>query len=243
MRIKYFELYSDDGHSHPDDGTEVLFEDNDVNFFKYEYIRELKVFPKISKQAIDYFVRVVNRTKKSTTKDECRSFCQKIVKLIYLRKNLCLTKKFNVPLFFDPSGEALTGDGRILVSTFYVPDIKFDCVFLKNEYTQGIESIEKLIMDIAEHKKYSLEEKIVLVAVQHKDVSENLRVRYIRNLEFVDHQIYDQKLFNPMMGYYLSWNHLDYNLWSQVYDIIKKKNLSNINDYVDLLHNITSIEI
>jgi hypothetical protein len=236
-------MYSDDGHSHPDDGTEVFFEDNNVNFFKYEYIKELKVFPKISKQAIDYFVRVVNRTKKSTTKDECRSFCQKIVKLIYLRKNLCLTKKFNVPLFFDPSGEALTGDGRILVSTFYVPDIKFDCVFLKNEYTQGIESIEKLIMDIAEHKKYSLEEKIVLVAVQHKDVSDSLRVRYIRNLEFIDNYVYDQKLFDPTMGHYLSWNHLDYNLWSLVYDIIKKKNLSNIDDYIDLLHTITSIQI
>ena len=71
-------------------------------------------------------------------------------------------------------------------------------------------------------------------------------VYYTSNLndgEFVDHYVYDQKLFNPTMGHYLSWNHLDYNIWSQVYDMIKKKNLSNINDYVDLLHNITSIEI
>jgi hypothetical protein len=156
---------------------------------------------------------------------------------------LCLTKKFNVPLFFDPSGEALTGDGRILISTFYVPDIKFDCVFLKNEYAQGIESIEKLIADIAEHKKYSLEEKTVLVAMQYKNISSNFRIEYIRNLEFVDHHIYDQKIFDRTMGYYLSWDHLDYNLWSRVYDMIKKKNLSNINDYIDLLHNITSIKI
>jgi hypothetical protein len=242
MRIKYFKIH--EGHSESlGDGTEFVFENNDVNFFKYEYIRELEVFPKISKQAIDYFIRVVNRTKKSSTKEECKSFCQKIVKLIYLRKNLCLTKKFNVPLFFDPSGEALTGDGRILISTFYVPDIKFDCVFCKKEYTQGVESIQKLIMDIAEHKKYSLEEKTVLVAMQYKNISNNLRVEYIRNLEFVDHYVYDQKLFDPTLGHYLSWNQLDYNLWDEAYNIIKKKNLSNIDDYIDLLHTITSIEI
>lgn len=242
MRIKYFRIY--EGHSESlGDGTEFFFEDNEVNFFKYEYIKEVKVFPKIAKQAIDCFIRAINDTKKSTTTDECRLFCQKIVKLIYLRKNLCLTQKFNVPLFFDPSGEALTGDGRILISTFYVPDIKFDCVFLKKEYTQGIESIEKLVMHISEHKKQSLEEKTILVAMQHKDLSNNLRVEYIRSLEFVDHYVYDQKLFNPTMGHYLSWNHLDYDLWGQVYDIIKRKNLSNINDYIDLLHIITSIEI
>jgi hypothetical protein len=243
MRIKYLRIHSDDGHSHLDDGTEFVFENNNVNFFDYEYIREVKVFPKISKQAIDYFIRVVNLTKKSSTKEECKSFCQKIIKLIYLRKNLSLTKKFNVPLFFDPSGESLTGDGRILISTFYVPDIKFDCVFLKEGYTQGVQYIEKLITDIAKHKGYSLKEKTILIAMQCKNISSDVRVEYIRNLEFVDHDVYDQKLFDPTTGHYLSWNHLDYNLWNDVYDIIKQRNLSSINDYIDLLHTITSIEI
>jgi hypothetical protein len=242
MRIKYFRIHEGHSQSHGD-GNEFVFENNDVNFFDYEYIREIKVFPKISKQSIDCLIRNVDLIKKSSIKEECKSFCQKIVKLIYLRKNLCATKFFNTPLFFDPSGECLTGDGRILISTFYVPDIKFDCVFLKKEYTQRLEFIEKLITDIAKNKKYSLEEKTVLVAMQYKNISSSLRVNYIRNLEFVDHHVYDQKLYDPTLGYYLSWNNLDYNLWSEVYDIIKKKNLSNIDDYVDLLHTITSIEI
>ena len=242
MRIKYFRIY--EGHSESlGDGTEFFLRKDKVNFFDYEYIREIKVFPKISNQAVNCLVRNVDLVKKSLSNDECKFFCQKLVKLIYLRKDLTESRKFNIPIVFSPSGEALTGDGRILISTFYVPDIKFDCIFFKNTYTEGIESIEKLIMDIAEHKKVSLEEKTVLVAMQYKEFSNNLRVEYIRNLEFVDHYVYDQKLFNPTMGHYLSWNHLDYNIWSQVYDMIKKKNLSNINDYVDLLHNITSIEI
>ena len=242
MRIKYFRIY--EGHSESlGDGTEFFLGKDEVNFFDYEYIREIKVFPKISNQAVDCLVRNVDLVKKSSSKDECKSFCQKLVKLIYLRKDLTESRKFNIPIVFSPSGEALTGDGRILISTFYVPDIKFDCIFFKNTYTQGIGLIEKLIIDISKHKKYSLEEKTVLVAMQYKNVSDNLRVEYIRNLEFVDHYVYDQKLFNSTMGHYLSWDYLDYNLWSQVYVMIKKKNLSNIDDYIDLLHNITSIKI
>ena len=198
MRIKYFRIY--EGHSESlGDGTEYFLGKDEVNFFDYEYIREIKVFPKISNQAVDCLVRNVDLVKKSSSKDECKSFCQKLVKLIYLRKDLTESRKFNIPIVFSPSGEALTGDGRILISTFYSPDIKFDCIFCKKEYSlvKGMQLIEKLIMDIAEHKKYCLEEKTVLMAVQSKNISSSLSVEYIRGIEFVDHYVYDQKLFDP----------------------------------------------
>ena len=242
MRVKYFRIIDVNTSGI---GTEIFPERDNVNFFNYEYIKQLKLFPRLSKQSIDCFIRNINIIKKSTTKEECELFCQKTVKLIYLRESLCSTKSFNVPLVFGPSGEALTGDGRILISTFYIPDIKFDCIFCKKEYSlvKGMQSIEKLIMDIAEHKKVSLEEKTVLMGVQSKNISSSLSVEYIRGIEFVDHYVYDQKLFDPFRGRYLSWKNLDYGLWDQVYEIIKSWSLETIYDYIKLLDTITSIKI
>ena len=242
MRIKYFRIIDINTSG---TGIEIFPERDNVNFFNYEYIKQLKLFPKLSKQSIDCFIRNINIIKKSTTKEECELFCQKTVKLIYLRESLCSTKSFNVPLVFSPFGEALTGDGRILISTFYVPDIKFDCIFCKKEYSlvKGMQSIEKLIMDIAEHKKVSLEEKTVLVAMQYKEISSSISVEYIRGIEFVDHYVYDQKLFDPYQGRYLSWKNLDYGLWDQVYEVIKSCSLETIYDYIKLLDTITSIKI
>jgi hypothetical protein len=233
IQIKYFRKETK---------SEISLDDQKLKFFDYSYITNVKLFEKISNQSINCLIRNIDLIKKSLSKDECKSFCQKIIKLIYLRKDLCECKKFNIPLFFTPFGECLTGDGRILISTFYVPDIKFDCVFYKKEFKNGFGTIEKLVREISEKRKLSLEENTVLCSMENIKLNNNV-VEYIRSLEFVDHYVYDQRLFDCSQGQYLSWNNLDYNLWSEVYDIIKKKNLSNIDDYVDLLHTITSIEI
>jgi hypothetical protein len=233
MRIKYLRK---------EIGSEILLQDQKLKFFDYNYISNVKLFEKISNQSIRYLIRNVNLIKKTSSKEECKSFCQKIVKLIYLRKDLCECKKFNIPLFFSPFGECLTGDGRILISTFYVPDIKFDCVFYKKQFENGFDIIEKLVREISQNRKLSLEKNTVLCSMENINLDNNV-IEYIRSLEFVDHYVYDQQLFDCTQGQYLSWKHLDYNLWDEVYDIIKKKNLLNIGDYIDLLHTITSIKI
>lgn len=243
MRIKYLRIHSNDGHSHPDDGTEIFLENDKVNFFDYEYIKEIRLFDRLSKQGVNWFIRHVKIIKKSSTKKSCEHISQSILKLIYLRKDLVKSKFFNVPLFFSPDGECLTGDGRALICTFYVPDIKFDCIFFKKKYNQGIKFIEKLVTDIAEHKKYSLEEKTILMALHYKDISNDCTVGYTRNLEFVDNYVYDQRLFDNTMGYYLSFNNLDRNLWEEAYQLIKSYPIKNIEDYVDLLNKLTSIPI
>ena len=46
MRVKYFRIIDINTSG---TGTEIFLERDNVNFFNYEYIKELKLFPKLSK--------------------------------------------------------------------------------------------------------------------------------------------------------------------------------------------------
>ena len=234
MEIKFFQK---------DNSTEIFLKKDSLKFFDYQYVTKVKLFKKISKQSINFFIKHINSTKRSSSKQECESFCQKIIKLIYLRKDLCESKSFNIPIFFSPFGECLTGDGRILISTFYIPDISFDCVFYTKHSVDDFNSLNNLILKIAEKKNYSLQEKTVLCSIDFEKDDNSNKSMYIRSLEFVDHYIYDQKLFDYNQAHYLSRFNLNYDLWDEVYEIIKSHDIENINDYVSLLDKITSVPI
>lgn len=235
MEIKFFRSYQD---------REITFDKETFKCFDYQYISKVKLNQKMKRESIKTFIRNINLIKKST-KEEYAPFCQKVIKLIYLRRDLIQNPTFNIPVFFDPMGAALTGEGRLLISTFYIPDIRFDCVFYLKSI-KGFDTIERLIGEITNNNYLSgknLNEKVALCSMEFLKTRNNIPIEYIKGLEFVDNSIYEQQIFDRNLGVYLSKYYLDYELWDYLYELITSHSIENIRDYVSLLDKITSIKI
>jgi hypothetical protein len=109
MEIKFFRS---------DQGKEITFDKKTFKCFDYQYIHKVKLNQRMKRESIKTFIRNINLIKKST-KEEYSPFCQRIVKLIYLYRDLTENPTFNIPVIFDPMGAALNGEGRLLISAFY----------------------------------------------------------------------------------------------------------------------------
>jgi hypothetical protein len=225
---------------------EVFIDKETTKFFNYKYLTGVKLNNKLKKQSIQFFIRVVNLLKFKLSKEEGIFECEKLIKLIHLRKDLLTNKSFNMPLNFSPVGIPYTGDGRVLIATFYAPETEFDCVYHQETFG-NFSIIEKLLDDILTHsfiKNQNLDNKMSVFCLDSIMRSDGIFVEAVRGIEIFDSYIFYQNLYDRENGPFFTKDTLRITqLWDEVYDILSSQTVENLSDYISILHKITSIEV
>jgi hypothetical protein len=225
---------------------EVFIDKETTKFFNYEYLTGVKLNDKLKKQSIQFFIRVVNLLKFKLSKEEGIFECEKLIKLIYLRKDLLTNKSFDLPLNFSPVGIPYTGDGRLLIATFYAPETEFHCIY-HNQTFGNFTIIEKLLDDILTRspiKNKNLDNKMAMFCLDPIMRFDGIFVEAVRGMDIFDSYIFYQNLFDKENGPFFSKDNLRITeLWDEVYDILSSQTVENLSDYISILHKITSIEV
>lgn len=223
---------------------QIIFNETNSKFFSFKYLHNISLNNKIITESLNVFIKDIKEIRK-TSKSKEYVWKSQITKLPFLYKDLKKEKVFRMPIVFSPRGTVSSGYGRVLISSIYFPETKFDCIFQEKNIS-NLKVLDEIIDKVSNNnywKHMDLSGIYANFLCSIEDIEEVGKVHYLDCLEFENEtEYYFAKKYGA--GAFIGELEDNFELWYQIYEMIKNFQMdeSNVEDYKKLLNKIVFME-